>query len=73
MLEGEAVTKWCPMVRSDNVSESLHGRKVVTEDIGPPLGKIQTGATYSVRCIASRCMMWREQDRGGRCGLAGPA
>lgn len=74
MTEDEARTKWCPMVRY--AAERIEPGYNRTEDIDKTM---QRSA-----CIASDCMMWREEwvkeDEGGGhslhtihgyCGLAG--
>lgn len=73
MTEDEAKTKWCPMVRTAyrdyiNVGES------------PELGlcTVNDKESEASRCIASKCMMWRESSPlgsmatgpHGYCGLA---
>ena len=74
MTEDEAKIKWCPWVRvavGDDIIVSTRG----------VLGRSDTdglSVTFTFRCIASECMMWRwhripgppMQDTEGYCGLA---
>ena len=50
MTEAEAKTKWCPMVRLENVTPAWH-KKQASE---PGLT-----ASYTPLCLGSDCMMWR--------------
>lgn len=57
MKESDALTKWCPQVRSqEDVSHPSANRlSVVSGDFGLTLGNWN-------RCIASDCMMWVSTD-----------
>lgn len=75
MTESEALTKWCPHVRTviGNVSK---GGSIEQALIGNAYDENRT--RKETCCIASACMMWRKQayldeNKGwsGYCGLAG--
>jgi hypothetical protein len=71
ITEQEASAKWCPMVRSLEITwpEEQSVAKGPFNEGPRPQG--------NVSCIASRCMMWRERGKNddgepvGYCGLAG--
>lgn len=71
MTEEEAKTKWCPMTRVGHVAGMAINRHPDESDF-----------YVDTRCVASKCMMWRENvvealPKGkvvlinGYCGLAG--
>jgi len=81
MTELEAKSKWCPMVRTASIICNEHNEVM---DIGSSYNKVSQPEDHiippSCHCIASECMMWREQrlkdEAGvpysiGYCGLAG--
>jgi hypothetical protein len=68
MTEEEAKTKWCPMSRSGEYFSTNRGSDGITYDTDS--------------CIASDCMMWRQDlareeaengyyAKNGHCGLGG--
>ena len=70
MLESEARTKWCPMVRliavASNGATMLHINRDNNPDISPRLF-----------CLGQHCACWVDtgyddaaKERTGRCGLA---
>jgi hypothetical protein len=70
MSEKEARERWCPMVR--------YARQLEPGEIVVAFNRCEGRTDYvnnppSSRCIASECMMWRQEDRDdlGYCGLAG--
>lgn len=70
MTEDEAKKNWCPMTRVGHVAGMAINRHPDEKDF-----------YEETRCVASKCMMWREHTldektrfdgpRGGFCGLAG--
>lgn len=51
MTEEQAKEQWCPFVRRENASPTLHGLK--------KLGDTKQ-VQYSTNCIGSKCMAWRK-------------
>lgn len=86
MMESEAKTKWCPMVRVGLPDQFGNGTVSNRVESDQP----ETVISYSL-CIGSACMMWRWQEKfelleagdagsphlkwvvptDGHCGLAG--
>ncbi len=70
MTENEARKKWCPHVRlwqlSGNGGDTAYNR--IESEMGTNINPINS------RCVASDCMMWRNNEVGdntGFCGLGG--
>ena len=62
--EEEAKTKWCPELKIEGSNASLKNSQEITYE--------------AASCIASSCMMWRDEigtpkgmPRKGYCGVAG--
>jgi hypothetical protein len=78
MTEDEAKTKWCPMVRHEGEEHGSFNRGGISD----PINSFGIAKGYGCGCIASGCMIWREdltreeaqngyQAKSGHCGLGG--
>jgi hypothetical protein len=77
MIEKDASTKWCPMVRLSMTDYDKHNRVAVnrflTDDQledGEYHSGFETGADPDFSCIGSHCAMWvPDTETTGHCGM----
>lgn len=80
MVNGEVLTKWCPMARTMTIANTPGGQiPMGAANRMPPdpqhdFSNPADNPVYA-RCIGPRCAMWRQKETDkavvGFCGLAG--